>query len=449
MVHHKVDPVVVSADQMPLHRNETADHKTLNFSGSDQHVFVKENYQLSRERTSVMTTVASNGKHPPLEFVFKAKTGATILKKIKPPKSVTVQTSPRGSYREEHVIKFIEKLPQLPVQFLGKPAMKIFTLDNYSAHLGPDVRKALLKKGYFLIGIPSGITGDVQVNDTHMHHLLKAKYRDYEMETMLKKLDEEPDKIPAPDRDDLMKMCNDAFWRAAEQMDAAMAFKQNLITLALDGSEDYIASDRLWKIVGQEMKAFRADLLKETEGPKDLAELVERLIPPAGVRRKSGDAPSGGAAPVDEGFELLDGEETDGDEDLELEDEREDEEVPDTSRAGPSGVNKDASLSPEPEVVPPEPEVVPPEDDHYSEELKCVKRIADYINTEKERCPSLRMMPFFTRMNNIIEKQRRACQKNQYNDELAFELANVQEEEQGSNEEVDQDMEDRCAFDLF
>ena len=59
-----------------------------------------------------------------------------------------------------------------------------------------DVRKALLKRGYILVLIGGGITGDIQINDTHLHAPLKAKFRDEEMESMLAKLKENPQKEP-------------------------------------------------------------------------------------------------------------------------------------------------------------------------------------------------------------------------------------------------------------
>jgi len=42
-------------------------------------------------------------------------------------------------------------------------------LDDYSLHITDEVKKALLAKGYILVVIGGGITGDVQCNDTHIH----------------------------------------------------------------------------------------------------------------------------------------------------------------------------------------------------------------------------------------------------------------------------------------
>ena len=42
----------------------------------------------------------------------------------------------------------------------------IYVLDNYSVHLMPEVKAAMLKRRYILLGIGGGVTGDIQINDT-------------------------------------------------------------------------------------------------------------------------------------------------------------------------------------------------------------------------------------------------------------------------------------------
>ena len=63
---------------MPLQRNESSSQKTLNFTGMD--TYVKENYNLSRERVTVFTQV-SNDSDLTLkpELVFKRKSTRTYL----------------------------------------------------------------------------------------------------------------------------------------------------------------------------------------------------------------------------------------------------------------------------------------------------------------------------------------------------------------------------------
>ena len=46
-----IDPPVTNGDQMPLHRNESSQQKTMAFKNKD--AFVKENHSLSRERVTV------------------------------------------------------------------------------------------------------------------------------------------------------------------------------------------------------------------------------------------------------------------------------------------------------------------------------------------------------------------------------------------------------------
>ena len=45
----------------------------------------------------------------------------------------------------------------------------IYVLDDYSVHLMLKAPQALLKKGYVLVIIGGGITGDIQINDTNCH----------------------------------------------------------------------------------------------------------------------------------------------------------------------------------------------------------------------------------------------------------------------------------------
>ena len=55
----------------------------------------------------------------------------------------------------------------------GEKKFKIDTLDDYSAYLDIKVKCDLFSKGYILIVIGGGITGDMQPNDTALHHSLK------------------------------------------------------------------------------------------------------------------------------------------------------------------------------------------------------------------------------------------------------------------------------------
>ena len=189
-------------------------------------------------------------------------------------------------------------IKQLPNRFnmFTEKAYVIYVLDDYSVHLIPEVRQALLKKRYVLVVIDGGITGDMQINDTSCYHDLKKHCREFEMTLMLEQLNNDPNKIPSPSRDEMMRMLLKA-WELLD-VDTEREFKSLFVTNALDGLEDYLVSDKLYALVGNEMVKFRTELM--TSHPaKTLKEVIRKLIPPKGVKRKGND----------EGIQLLDCEE--------------------------------------------------------------------------------------------------------------------------------------------
>jgi hypothetical protein len=274
-----VDPPIINGDQMPLHRNESSQQKTLAFKGED--TFVKENYMLSRERTTVFTQVSNqeNIKLNP-EFVFKGKGTRT---KVAVPETVKYQWSESGSYRINHMLKTISNLPSRYNPFTPKD-FAIYVLDDYAVHLMPEVRKALYQRGYILVVMGGGITGFIQANDTDLHHHLKTRYRHEEMELMLKKLEMDSKKVPAPSREEMINMLLKA-WKELD-VDFNTVFKKLFITNKLDGSEDIFVSDKLFSLIGDDMLDFRRELLK-SEVPVNLQAVVKKIIPPKGIRRKN------------------------------------------------------------------------------------------------------------------------------------------------------------------
>ena len=230
---------------MPLHRNESSQQKTMTFENED--AFVKENHSLSRERVTVFTKVSSTKdislRH---EFIFKGKGAETKIDVT----NVKYQWSPSGSYRLEHTLKTIKSLPNRFNPFTQK-GFAIY-VDDYAVHLMPEIRKALYERGYILILMGGGITGFIQANDTDLHKRLKALYREEEMNLMLKMLEADKSKIPSPSRDNMIKMLLSS-WDAITT-DFSQVFKKLFVTNKLDGSEDYLVSDKLFSITGSEIK---------------------------------------------------------------------------------------------------------------------------------------------------------------------------------------------------
>ena len=195
-----MDPPIINGDQMPLHRNESSQQRTLNFKGEE--TLVKENHMLSRERVTVYTQVSTDSKYIAPEFVFKGKGTRT---KVNVANDIHFQWSPSGSYRLETMLKTISNLPNRYNPFTQKD-YAIYVIDDYAVHLMPEVRKALFQRGYILVITGGGITGFIQANDTHYHCKLKANYRDLEMELMMEKLKADKKKVPSPTREEMINM---------------------------------------------------------------------------------------------------------------------------------------------------------------------------------------------------------------------------------------------------
>ena len=131
------------------------------------------------------------------------------------------------------------------------------------------------------------------------------------------------------------------------EKDYAKEFKSLWVTNALDGSEDYLVSERVYKLVGTRMIDFRNQLMK-TASPKNLKQLLKKITPPKEVKRKDAE---GSAAPVDKGDELFDCE----GEEIETETDEEDEMPQATSQAAANEDNattEDSSHSKSAQSIP-------------------------------------------------------------------------------------------------
>ena len=80
----------------------------------------------------------------------------------------------------------------------------------------------------------------------------------------------DPKKIPQPPRDHIMQMLLES-WNSQE-IDVTSRFKAQCVTNALDGSEDYLVSKRVFALVGEKLQAFRRRLML-IPSPKNLKDL--------------------------------------------------------------------------------------------------------------------------------------------------------------------------------
>ena len=63
-------------------------------------------------------------------------------------------------------------------------------------------------------------------------------------------------------------------------------FKSLFVTTALEGSEDYLVSDKLYTLVGNDMVRFRKELMS-SRPIKILKEVIKKLIPPKCQKKRT------------------------------------------------------------------------------------------------------------------------------------------------------------------
>ena len=255
-----VDIPIVNMDQMPLHRNETSGQKTLTIC--DQDTVGKQNYHSTLEQITCLTILSSKDRAIWPHYVFKGR-ATHLQKKLKRPPGVVTLWSAKGSHRVETMVETILHLPNL-TRHDALPGWTFkewqLMLLDYSIHVTSEVRQELLKHGYVLVVLGGGIMGDVQINDTHLHHRLKSVFRKKETELMMEQLEARPDRVPSPSRDHVMAMLQDSL--SALNFDVLRALKENFIANALDGSEDLLVRDKIFSMIGADITKFRQQLME-------------------------------------------------------------------------------------------------------------------------------------------------------------------------------------------
>ena len=117
-----------------------------------------------------------------------------------------------------------------------------------------------------------GITGFMQ----SLRKRLKALYCEKEMNLVLKMLEADKSKIPSPNRDSMIKMLMSSW--GAIPTDFSRVFKKLFVTSKLDGSKTCLVLDKLFSIIGSEMKNFH-DTLINSDVPNNLQGVMKQLIP--------------------------------------------------------------------------------------------------------------------------------------------------------------------------
>lgn len=101
---------------------------------------------------------------------------------------------------------------------------------------------------------------------------------------MLQKLEADKKKIPKIERDDMIALACTAM--ESLSFDKEKAFKSLFLTNSLDGSDDFMVSDKLYSLIGKQIKDIRQKLMNDP-CPKNLQELLKTITPPKGIKRKN------------------------------------------------------------------------------------------------------------------------------------------------------------------
>jgi hypothetical protein len=158
---------------------------------------------------------------------------------------LSVRTSPSASYATVEILEFLD-LRLLRWGPLRR--WRILLLDAYRPNMTDDVFDFCWERGYIVVIIGGGLSGTFQVNDTHLHNVLSKSYQGGEMSLLLACAEQQPLSLPVCTRDDCVNLLR-TIWADVElHRKCARGFKDNLITTALDGSEDHLAGHEIGKL---------------------------------------------------------------------------------------------------------------------------------------------------------------------------------------------------------
>ena len=237
-------------DQKPFYFNQAGDGGTL-ASMDEFEVDVRENFHATRARFTALTksvdkdpdesmedvAARSHGSGSPrkLAICFKAAgSGERIRQSLEVPDNVLLQFGPKGSYRVKQVLEFLEwDLGDAD----GDGDMEIVFLDWFSAHLHPDVRELIKKKGHVVLFIPGGATPWVAVLDTDCHAPYQREYLRTEKEDNAQQLMNGA-AMPECDRQTVMDRADFSWGVVPHARISETAWKHVGVGLSLDGEED-------------------------------------------------------------------------------------------------------------------------------------------------------------------------------------------------------------------
>ena len=243
------DPECENFDQTPYHENEVGAQNcvTLAAAGASE-VPIAENPNVTHSRFTVNATCFSDKERimrddlPYVEPMYKYD-GDVVKERLQRyirscgyPKWLSVTTSPSGSYREHHILDFLET--HLPVKSACRRWSLMFA-DDYGPHKGDNAFNLSWERNYVMNPHGGGVTPVSQVPDTDLNQHLRHDYKEEESAILIKKLrlgDKVPKMSPEESIDCFVRVCS----QKQLHLNAADGYKKTAHTVALDGIEDYL-----------------------------------------------------------------------------------------------------------------------------------------------------------------------------------------------------------------
>ena len=240
-----------NVDQSPFHKNEAGskDVCTLSLKGAPT-VPLIEGHAATRSRWSANTSTQSDYEEaepgaepicPPLECNFKAD-GFVLEQRLNEYirgygfSWLSVTTSPKATYREEHVIGFLRRHYQRGPE----ATWRIMGLDMYGPQTTPNVFNCCWHQKQVLINQPGGGTGITQTNDTDLHQGTKADYIHEETELMIHLVRATGKRCPTYNSEQCIDIFSRIWLDSRRHVEAAKGYWRTGTLNALDGSEDHL-----------------------------------------------------------------------------------------------------------------------------------------------------------------------------------------------------------------
>jgi len=195
-----------------------------------------------------------------------------MRKRLQLPEDTLLQFAPKGSYRLPNMLQYLD--------FAFRPAPHpsqtlVFMLDWYAVHLDGEIDRKLHEMGHAILRIGGGITGDVQVGDTHRHGPYTKAYRDREQDGAIRQQNLRPGRMPEVSRQTVLDRAVGA-WRDLDHSHGRREWVEDGFLNALDGSEDAALRRDLYPLwLDLDMPAERERIIREVEGRVRSGELTQ------------------------------------------------------------------------------------------------------------------------------------------------------------------------------